>query len=265
MKLGADKIFHLHWHNNFEIVRATEGRFCVQLNQSAVWLEEGDCILLSPGCVHDIGLNMEPASAIIIQFGISENLLTDYNASDSLKFLLYTGYTYLPGRLISTGSPHSAQTVFLCDEIYRTLTEEETISEEIVKGAVLMLLVYFTSEERSRINHWKTQEKFDIIKLSSYIEKCSIGDITLEGAAEYMKYSRQYFSAKFKRITGINFKEYVDQMKMQEARRMLGEGKSATEIAEHLGYSCVQNFSRAFRRFHHTSLKDMNKSLRITR
>ena len=120
-----------------------------------------------------------------------------------------------------------------------------------------MLLAYFTSETRLRLHQWKTDERFDMEKLCAYIDGLELPSVSLAEASAYMGYTRKYFSGKFRRITGIGFKQYIDRLKMQEVRRMLGEGMNATEVSVRLGYSCVQNLSRAFRRIHHVSISKM--------
>ena len=257
------KDFHLHWHTVFEIVRVTAGTLSVSLNGEIRRLDEGDCLLISPGCVHDIGQNPDKAAAMIVQFPSPEEMERTARKDSSLNFFLYSGYTSGAGRLIPAGSKYTAQTGFLCDEIFRVSHddgengEDGQIADGIVQGAVRMLLAYFTSETRLRLRQWKTDERFDMVKLCAYIDGLELPSVSLSEAAAYMGYSRKYFSLKFSRITGIGFKQYIDRLKMQEVRRMLGEGMNATDIAGLLGYSCVQNLSRAFRRVHRMSISEM--------
>lgn len=255
--ISPNKELYLHWHNVFEVIRVTEGRFCVSLNGEDLWIKEGDCLLISPGCIHDIGLNKSEASAMILQFPLPEIIDRISKKDSSLDFFLYSGYTDSHGRLIPAGSKYSVQAVFLCDEIYRSSQECEQITDGIIRGAVQMLLTYFTRETLLRIDQWKTDDKFDMVKLCGYIDSLELPSVGLSEAAAYLCYSEKYFSSKFRRITGIGFKHFIDSLKMQEVRRMLGEGMNATEIAELLGYSCVQNLSRSFRRIHKMSISEM--------
>ena len=95
------------------------------------------------------------------------------------------------------------------------------------------------------------ESSFDIMKICDFIDQQLLKNISLASAASYMGYSKSYFSHKFKDVTGTGFKEYIDQLKMREARRLLGEGCSVTETASVLGYDSVQNFCRAFKRINH--------------
>jgi len=255
--LPANKPYHLHWHSVFEIIRVTSGKMRVSLNGDVRWLDQGDCLLISPGCVHDIGENPDEAAAMILQFPSPETFNQSVRKDSSLNYFLYSSYTAGAGSIIPAGSDYAAQAEFLCGEIYRVSHEESQIADGIIKGAVEMLLAYFTSKTRLRLHQWKTDERFDMEKLCAYIDGMELPSVSLSEASAYMGYSRKYFSGKFRRITGIGFKQYIDQLKMQEVRRMLGEGMNATEVSVLLGYSCVQNLSRAFKRIHRMSISEM--------
>jgi len=258
----TEKKFSFHWHTVYEILRPMQGRICVWLNGSMQWLGTGDCILISPGSVHDLITDTVDTAVQVIQFIVPDSMLTGWEEDSLLYLWLYMGYNDNMKRIIRADDRFSAQTAFLCEEICRTVQAEEPIAADLVKGAVRMLLSYFLIGIQDRICR-KNDKTFDMMKIYAYIDERDTASLTMAEVSAYMGYSAKYFSEKFKQITGIGFKEYLDQVRMLEARKLLGEGKSATEISGMLGYSCVQNFSRAFKRFHHVSLRDMTRSLRI--
>ena len=89
----ANKPFRLHWHTVFEIIRVTSGKIRVSLNGEVRWLDQGDCMLISPGCVHDIGENPDEAAAMILQFPSPEAFHQNVRKDSSLNYFLYSGYT----------------------------------------------------------------------------------------------------------------------------------------------------------------------------
>ena len=252
-----NKPFNIHWHTEFEIIHVLDGKICVYANRECLWLEEGDCLLLFPGCSHDIGMNPIESAVQIIQFTLSEHFLVGLGKNSFMNAFLFAGYTGSSIRILRKSDRYSAQTIFLCDEIFRTVQADEYFSYGIVYGAIQMLLTYFTSDTREQLRNWELDEKFDLAKFCTYIDNHPLADITLGRVAAHMGYSSKYFSRKFKQMTGIAFRDFLDQIRMQEARRLLGEGKSATEVAMILGYSCVQNFSRSFKRIHQLTVKEM--------
>ena len=75
-------------------------------------------------------------------------------------------------------------------------------------------------------------------------------NITLESAANQVYLSPVYVSRLFKQHTGINFIDYVTNVRMKKAAEMISSGKyKIYEISEFIGYSNPNNFARAFKKF----------------
>lgn len=78
----------------------------------------------------------------------------------------------------------------------------------------------------------------------------ALGTATLEGAASRVNLSQNYLSRVFKRKTGENFSEYLQNCKMQLAAKYLQDiSRKTYDIAYELGYDNPKNFSRAFKQF----------------
>lgn len=87
-----------------------------------------------------------------------------------------------------------------------------------------------------------------ILRIVRYIEEnCS--EATLEGSALAVRMNPTYVSKYFKQKTGINFSEYLNDVRMQKAAGMLESGDCRTyEISEAVGYQNPKNFTRSFKR-----------------
>lgn len=73
--------------------------------------------------------------------------------------------------------------------------------------------------------------------------------------------SEAYFSAFFKEQTGVNFSEYLENVRMGQAKRLLTEGLAVNEIAQKVGYNSLNTFSRAFKRANGVSATVFRSSL----
>ncbi len=73
-------------------------------------------------------------------------------------------------------------------------------------------------------------------------------NIDMADLASKLKLSYSYFSKLFKDQTGTTFSEYLLDLRMQEAKRLLMYGLPVTNVAEQVGYTSVYNFTRAFTR-----------------
>lgn len=91
-------------------------------------------------------------------------------------------------------------------------------------------------------------EALIIGQVKNYIKQHYAEEISLEQMASMVYMNRYYFSAFFKKETGQNFKHYLVEVRMKEAKKRLLEGNLKTyEIAEAVGYKDIRSFSDKFK------------------
>lgn len=82
-----------------------------------------------------------------------------------------------------------------------------------------------------------------------YIEGHYGEKLSLESISGHFYISPNYFSALFKKEMGMNFVEYLTNIRMREAQKLLANPRySIAEIAEMTGYRDVSHFSSNFAR-----------------
>ena len=64
----------------------------------------------------------------------------------------------------------------------------------------------------------------------------------------YRNLSEGYLSAIFKKETGTNFAEYLEQLRVKAACVLLEDGCKVSDLPERVGYNSIQSFRRAFKR-----------------
>lgn len=78
--------------------------------------------------------------------------------------------------------------------------------------------------------------------------------VTLDQTSERFYLNKNYFCSLFKSMMGVSFMEYVTDLRMEHAKRLLGESMLKTyEVAESVGYSDQRYFSQVFRK--HTGMQ----------
>lgn len=99
------------------------------------------------------------------------------------------------------------------------------------------------------INEKKSARTSNVIGAAlEYIKKYSSRDLSLGEVAEHVNLNPSYLSRIFKEETGIQFVEYVRNVKMELAKELLkNSSKKIYEICEELGYQNVQYFSTIFK------------------
>ena len=93
-----------------------------------------------------------------------------------------------------------------------------------------------------------------------YIRKNYNKDIRLADVAEQVYLSPTYFSAIFKRETGMNFNEYLTEYRIEMAKEFLKNLEyKVTEVGEQVGYEDSKYFSKIFRKMVGISPRDYRK------
>ena len=85
-------------------------------------------------------------------------------------------------------------------------------------------------------------------------------NLKLETIAPLFGYSSSYLGKVFSKKLGINFNSYVDQVRINEAKKLLKQDKlKVYEIAEQVGYSNVDYFHKKFKKYEGTSPAEYRK------
>ena len=83
-----------------------------------------------------------------------------------------------------------------------------------------------------------------------YIQTNYYEDLTLTGVAKLFNYNYYYLSSAFLRQAGVSFTEYVNQIRIQEACRLLKDSEMPVSmVADMTGYASSGYFSRIFKKY----------------
>ncbi|WP_018752017.1 response regulator [Paenibacillus sanguinis] len=119
-----------------------------------------------------------------------------------------------------------------------TLPEVEACFNEALKDIGYQLKVGLGGRELQQIRQVK-----------DYIQKHYAENITLEKISGLIYMNSSYFSTFFKKHTGENYKQYLTEVRMKHARRLLLHSELMIyEVAEQVGYGNARLFSEMFRK-----------------
>ncbi|WP_170140671.1 helix-turn-helix domain-containing protein [Oceanobacillus arenosus] len=103
----------------------------------------------------------------------------------------------------------------------------------------------------------QSKEEQDFAKkdeLLEFVHQHYQEEISLQDLAGYLNLSTSYVSTLFKKITGENFKEYLNMYRIQVAKNLLKDKKyKISEVAESVGYTNINSFIRIFKKYEGTS------------
>jgi two-component system response regulator YesN len=127
--------------------------------------------------------------------------------------------------------------VFFLDNI-NTYNELKTYMNHIIKD-----VIEFIKNEREK------RSKIRIELAKKYISENYKDNITLNDVAEHVELNASYFSNLFKTEVGTNFSDYLLEVRMQVARKLLRDPIiKVYEIGCMVGYEDAVSFGRAFKK-----------------
>ncbi len=78
---------------------------------------------------------------------------------------------------------------------------------------------------------------------SNYTESLS-----LEALSGFVNYSKSHFCYLFKAVTGKTYIEYLHQLRINQAKKLLRETeKTVTDISYEVGYHTIAHFNKHFK------------------
>jgi len=86
--------------------------------------------------------------------------------------------------------------------------------------------------------------------VTEYVEAHYAGDITLDLVAEKLSITGGYLSTYFKEKTGVNFLDYVNEVRVRKAKALLSDTTmKIQDVAARAGYQNLNSFNRMFKKF----------------
>lgn len=137
---------------------------------------------------------------------------------------------------------------------YRHLGDLASLQEQIFGCHTYEQLVSYLNEfliSSIELVNRKKEERDPITTFAiEYLEQNYSGDITLELIADKLNISSGYLSTYFKDKTGVNFLDFLNDLRISKAREMLLEpGSRIQDVARKAGYQNMNSFNRMFKKF----------------
>ncbi|HOJ09745.1 MAG TPA: helix-turn-helix domain-containing protein [Clostridiales bacterium] len=102
-------------------------------------------------------------------------------------------------------------------------------------------------------------------KVKQYIEKNYMNNISLSSVSECFGYNSSYFSRLFKENLGVNFLDYMYQIRIEKAKILLATTNiTIQEIAEQVGFTNRISFERCFKKFIEINPGEYRTKMRYT-
>ncbi len=250
-KIRHDPYFNMpsaHLHPMYEIYYLQSGRRKIFLDDSIYILDRGDMVFIPMNTIHKTSyVNDKVHERIAIMF--NDQTVPDIKSSSSqvsFKKIFYSD------PVIHIASVHRDYIEGLLNRMLSEYEQCDDYSDINIKNCLQELIIFLI-----RYKHHKSSEYIQNIDMADtlmqeaarYIRINYMEDLSLEEVASHVNISPTYFSKKFKSSTGFGYKEYLINVRIQEASNMLLEtNESINEIAFKCGFNDGDYFGNAFKR-----------------
>ena len=242
-RFAPDYVFVGHTHIEWELNIILGGEMRITIDDRVFVGKRGDMFVVRPWIFHSNRAVGDGAEMMVLHFRSSEDY-PDYTARRLAECEL--GAAELAVREFDRFG--FTEELPYCDSFASDLENPRKLLE------VLLALESdneIIGEASKRAGLYS--EAVELMR-SSLCEK-----LTIDGMAKQLHVSPTVLKSAFTRIAGKGVIEYFTEMKISEARRLIGEGKSLSYVSDYLGFSSQCYFSTVYKRVLGVSPKEGKK------
>lgn len=100
---------------------------------------------------------------------------------------------------------------------------------------------------------------FDTIRL--FIETNYYKKITLDTLCQKFYFSKEYLSREFKKRNGVNLIHYLNEIRLEKAKELLGQGINVSTACERVGFNDTNYFCKLFKKKYKISPGSLKKEI----
>ncbi|MEI7743250.1 MAG: AraC family transcriptional regulator [Chloroflexota bacterium] len=244
----------MHWHDHFEIALVLDGSGSFMFGKRTYPAQAGDIFFIDNSQPHvalaDPGW---PLRLLLVLF--RPELLAHPGCRE-----LDLGYLapFRPAERTSSprirgGTPLAAEVAPLLHRL-REIHERHDPAERHLADATLRMAIALVNRDpeagaTAGAVRTAADRRQQIRPVLAYVDGHCRESITLEDVAEVAHISPSRVRHVFKDVTGVSFKEYVTQVRVAEAKRLLlATDQSVADIARSVSYTNLNQFYKVFHR-----------------
>lgn len=227
-----------HWHRSIEIFAVFEGNITFHLNEEKYLLSPGKFIIVNSNEIHSVD-SPEPNHTVVLQMPL--NTFQNY----------YTGEQFI--RFTHDAREQDHEMMDLIWNMQKIYEEKETGYDMRVTSEYFRLLYFMVSKYRELYvtpDMLKKNKRLNrLSQITSYIKEHYESELSLNQVAKTFGYSSAYLSRMFQKYAGINYKAYVQNVRVEKAyQELIHSEHTISEIALAHGFPNSKAMSRAFQK-----------------
>lgn len=251
MRLNPYDMKQKHYHPQYEIYYLLDGDRNYFIQDRVYNITKGDLVLIKSNVLHKtVDGFLEGHERILIEFNF--NFFHDFLTNNIIQNLMLPFLNDF--HILRFEDVYRKQLLDCFFKLMKESKERNTELDELnmIKSYFLELLLLISKLNKKKPNskEFKHPTKLhkNIAEVIDYINLHYKKDIGLDCISDHFQVSSAHLSRSFKKITGFTFVEYLNNLRIQEAQKLLITSKlSITKIGNEVGYQNITHFGRMFK------------------
>lgn len=234
-----------HYHDFYEIYFQVYGDRYLLDNGKFIHVRPGNLVWINKFEPHQSFPGEIPLGNRVVLY-FTENFLRRVFKEEADRLLaLFSGIF----QIVSLDTRQQRKVLDLLYEIEDAIRTQQPLYAQFVFGQLLLLLEHWMNTQAVRLSGAEVPDAKHsrISQVLSYLKNHCNERIRLDEVAEVFHVTPPYLSRTFKQCTGISFVNYVNHLKIEQAKEMLAGPETVTRISMKLGYDSVTHFERIFK------------------
>ena len=258
-------IFSLHWHEHLEILFFLDGSAIIECDDTTFEAKKGDVLIVNSNQFHSgktLGSNVS-YYCLIVNLSLVESANNDKCQKKYIDPILQNTVTF-QNMLFQ-----DQEASLIIKKILSEYNAKETAYELAIKSLIFQLFILLFRGEKINVltleqamNRKKNSKR--IRKVLEYIQQNYTQDISLSEICLHLNISLYHFCRLFKKFTNQTFIEYLRDFRIARAENLLlNTDMNINEIAQAVGFSDSNYFSRIFKKIKKITPTEMSKNKSI--
>lgn len=245
-----------HYHKYIELLYMYTGTLSINIDGEYCNVSSGEMVIINSHESHSISSMTRTREYICLQFE-PEILYVEDPYMSELSGFLQQMFENKRTRVIDKASIDASPIPTLIEAIKTEWAERKP-------GCDILMRSHFIGIFGWIYRHWSksTQSEDELETPGSFVEriryyvKINYATATEADAAKECNYSLGYFSRKFNKAFGMSFREYLTQVRVKQAVKLLiSNNMSISACSEYVGFSSSSYFIKKFKEIYGMSPK----------
>ncbi|AZK46660.1 AraC family transcriptional regulator [Paenibacillus lentus] len=235
-----------HFHSTYEIYYLMSGQRNIFIQDRTLAINEGDVVIIAPNILHRTINAVQPQHERLIINMHEQYFSPDGSHKEALRPLLERDYL-----IVSDSVRNQLSIEPMARAILQEMKEQASGFELFAQTLAVQLLIiccrHFKHNAMELLASPSPMHE-RISEIVRYINEHYTEDLSLQLLADRFYISPYYLSRYFKKATGFTYVEYVNSVRIKEAKKLLEHSSMKVHlIARKVGFGSVTHFGRVFK------------------